>query len=87
MANHKSAKKRIRVSERKRVRNQASMTKMKTLVKKVYNEKDKEKADVSLKETVAFIDKTVSKGRIHKNNAAHKKSALTRFVNKLGEVK
>ena len=41
MANHKSAKKRIRQSEKRRVRNQAALTKMKTLIKKVHTATEK----------------------------------------------
>ncbi|MCF6271486.1 MAG: 30S ribosomal protein S20 [Melioribacteraceae bacterium] len=83
MANHKSAKKRIRQSEKKRVRNQAAQTKMKTLIKKVHTTKEKAAAEVVLKDAVSFIDKSVTKGRLHKNTAARKKSSLTRHVNKL----
>jgi len=83
MANHKSAKKRIRQSEKRRVRNQAAQTKMKTLIKKVHTASEKATAEVSLKEAVSFIDKSVTKGRLHKNTAARKKSSLTRHVNKL----
>lgn len=83
MANHKSAKKRIRTSEKRRVRNKASLTKMKTLIKKVLGSKDKVDAEIKLKETVAYLDKTSGKGRIHKNNVARKKSKLTKFVNGL----
>ncbi len=83
MANHKSAKKRIRQSEKRRVRNQAAQTKMKTLIKKVHTAKEKSAAEVVLKEAVSFIDKSVTKGRLHKNTAARKKSSLTRHVNSL----
>ena len=83
MAHHKSAKKRIRSNERKRIRNQASMSKVKTMVKKVYEAQNKADAENLLKEAVSYIDKTVGKGRIHKNTAARRKSALTKYVNKL----
>ena len=83
MANHKSAKKRIRQSEKRRVRNQAAQTKMKTLIKKVHTASDKATAEVDLKDAVSFIDKSVTKGRLHKNTAARKKSSLTKHVNKL----
>jgi len=83
MAQHKSAKKRIRTSEKRRRINQASISKLRTLTKKVHSATDKEKASELLKETVSFIDKTVSKGRIPKNTAARKKSSLTKFVNAL----
>ena len=87
MAHHKSAKKRIRSSERRRVRNKQALSKVKTLVKKVQSSKDVNEAQVSLKEAVSYLDKCVSSGRIHKNNAARKKSSLTKFVNSLGESK
>jgi len=83
MAHHKSAKKRIRSSEKRRIRNQATRSKLNTLVRKVYSMEDNEKLLTTYKEAVSFIDKTVSKGRLHKNTAARKKSAITRHVNKL----
>lgn len=83
MANHKSAKKRIRVNERKRIRNKAALSKAKTLVKKVFSSTDKETAEQNLKEAVSFLDRTAVKGRIHKNNVARKKAKLTLFVNNL----
>lgn len=86
MANHKSAKKRIRVSERRRVRNKAALSKMRTLIANVYDAKEKEKAELNLKEAVSYIDKTVSKGRIHKNTAARNKSKLTKFVNGISKA-
>ncbi|MCX6152143.1 MAG: 30S ribosomal protein S20 [Ignavibacteriales bacterium] len=83
MAHHKSAKKRIRSNERKRVFNQAASSKIKTLTKKVLNAEDKTEVDKVYKEAVATIDRNVNKGRIHKNTAARKKSALTKHVNSL----
>ena len=83
MANHQSAKKRIRTSEKRRIRNKASLSKVKTLLKKVFDSTEKEAAEVNLKEAVAFLDKTASKGRLHKNNVARKKSRLVKFVNGL----
>jgi len=83
MANHKSAKKRNRQNEKKRVRNQAAHTKMKNLIKKVHSLTEKATAEVSLKEAVSYIDKSVSKGRLHKKTAARRKSSLTKHVNSL----
>ena len=83
MAHHKSAKKRIRTSERRRLRNQAAMSKIRTLVKTVHSSENKTDAEKNLKEVVSFIDKNVTKGRLHKNTAARKKSSLTKFVNNL----
>ncbi len=83
MANHKSAKKRIRTSEKKRIRNKASLTKVKTLLKKVLDSSDKAAGETNLKEAVSFLDRTATKGRLHKNNVARKKAKLTKFVNSL----
>ncbi len=83
MAHHKSAKKRIRQNAKRRLRNQASRSKINTLSKKVLKAENKEEAAKLLREAVSFIDKMVSKGRLHKNTAARKKSKLTRYVNSL----
>jgi small subunit ribosomal protein S20 len=84
MANHKSAKKRISVSAKRRTVNKASMSKMKTLVKKVETLSDaSESSQNSYRDAVAYIDKMTAKGRIHKNNAARKKAQLTKRMNKL----
>ncbi|MEW6196873.1 MAG: 30S ribosomal protein S20 [Bacteroidota bacterium] len=87
MAHHKSAQKRIRSTKKRAIRNKTALSKIKTLVKKVYSTDDKAKAEVFLKEAVATLDKQSTKGRIHKNNAARKKSALTKHVNKLTATK
>ncbi|GJQ31647.1 MAG: 30S ribosomal protein S20 [Ignavibacteriaceae bacterium] len=83
MANHKSAEKRIRQSARRRDINKASLSKMKTLVKKVLSTNTLEEATAFYKEAVAHLDRISVKGRIHKNNAARKKSRLTLHVNSL----
>jgi small subunit ribosomal protein S20 len=83
MANHKSAKKRIKTNEKRRVRNRATVSKLKTLVKKVEAATEKAEAEVLYKEAVSFIDRIATRGKIHKNTAARKKSALTLLVNGL----
>jgi len=83
MAHHKSAKKRIRQNEKRRLRNQSTRSKINTLSKKVLRSKTKEEALNFLREAVAFIDKSTSKGIIHKNTAARRKSRLTKYVNSL----
>ena len=83
MANHKSAKKRIRTSEKRRLMNKEANSRLKTLIKKVKDQSEKAVAEPILKEAVSFIDKSVTKGRMHKNTAARRKSSLTRFVNGL----
>ncbi|MGK9475349.1 30S ribosomal protein S20 [Melioribacter sp. OK-6-Me] len=83
MAHHKSAIKRIRQTEKRTKRNKAALSKVKTLIKKVYSSENVEVAEKNLKEAVSTLDKESARGRIHKNNAARKKAALTKFVNKL----
>ena len=83
MAHHKSAKKRIRSSERKREINKAVISKIKTSTKKVLSSNNKEEAEKSYKEAVSVLDRSVDKGKIKKNTAARKKSQLTRHLNSL----
>ena len=71
MANIKSAKKRILVSEVRAERNKAIRSGVKTAVKKVYaaiDANDKEAAKAALIEATKTIDKATSKGVYHKNN-------------------
>jgi small subunit ribosomal protein S20 len=83
MAHHKSAQKRIRQNKKRGERNKAALSKVKSLVKKVYATEDKAQAEALLKTAVATLDRQTSKGRINKNTAARKKSKLTKHVNKL----
>ncbi|MCH6574553.1 MAG: 30S ribosomal protein S20 [Bacteroidetes bacterium] len=83
MANHKSAKKRIRTNEKKRVRNKITSTRIKSTMKKVLGAEKIEEAEKHYKEAVALLDKSATRGRIHRNNAARKKSQLTKHVNSL----
>jgi small subunit ribosomal protein S20 len=83
MANHPSAAKRARVSARRATRNLASKSKVRTALKKVRSLKDKAQATDELKKTVKLLDQLAAKGVIHKNNAANKKSRLTKLVNAL----
>jgi small subunit ribosomal protein S20 len=87
MASHKSAKKRIRTNERKRVVNQRIESGIKTLYKKTLKTTDLEEAEKNYKEAVSFLDKNATKGKIHRNNAARKKAALTRHLNSLQNQK
>jgi small subunit ribosomal protein S20 len=83
MASHKSAKKRIRSNEKKRLVNKMYESKIKTNVKKVLALTEKEEADKLYKEAIAILDRSATKGILHKNNVARKKAALTKHVNKL----
>jgi small subunit ribosomal protein S20 len=86
MANHKSAKKRIRTSARRRKVNQMSESKIKTSIKKVLSSTDKAEAEKLYKEAIAILDRSSVKGKLPKNNASRKKSALTRHLNSLNTV-
>lgn len=87
MAHHKSAKKRIRSSERKKAVNKMTDSKIKTVIKKTLATDRKEELEVLYKEAIAILDKGTAKGRLHKNNAARKKSKLTKHLNKVTAVK
>lgn len=82
----KSAKKRVKVTEKKTVQNREWKDKLKNSIKdleKIIESGDKEAAAEQLKETKRVIDKAVSRNILHKNNAARKKSRLTKKVNNL----
>lgn len=86
MANIKSAKKRILVSQKRADRNKAIRSKVKTAIKKVntaIEANDKAAASEALVNAVSTIDKATQKGVYHKNTAARKVSRLTIAVNKL----
>ena len=86
MANIKSAKKRILVTETKAARNKSIRSEVKTVTKKVeaaVAANDKEAAAVALVNAISTIDKAASKGVYHKNNAARKVSNLSKAVNSI----
>lgn len=86
MANIKSQIKRIRTNEKARLRNKAVKSELKTFVRRVREAVaggDKEAASTALVAASKKLDKAVSKGVIHANQAANKKSALAKSVNAL----
>lgn len=86
MATHKSAIKRTRQNEVRRIRNKIYKTKVRTAVKGVsaaVNEKSAEKAQENLRKAVSLLHKTASKGVIHRGKAARKISRLANIVNQL----
>lgn len=87
MPQHKSASKRMRQDRVIRDRNAAVRSQMRTAIKKVRQTAEKEEAQKSLLSAVSIIDKTVSKGVIHKNTADRYKSRLTKLVNSLPSEK
>ena len=83
MANHKSAEKRIRANEKRRVRNRYQHKTTRTYIKRLRETTVKSEAETLLKEVTAMIDKLAKKNIIHKNKAANQKSKLTKYVNGL----
>ncbi|ONI87757.1 30S ribosomal protein S20 [Saccharothrix sp. ALI-22-I] len=86
MANIKSQLKRIKTNEKARLRNKAVKSSLKTAIRKFREAAeagDKEKATLLVQEASRKLDKAVSKGVIHANQAANKKSALARRANQI----
>ncbi len=83
MANHKSAIKRIRTSERRRIRNRLVVAGARTHIKKArtaISEGDQNDAQAAVLTAIRSLDKAVSKGILHKNNAARRKSRLMKHL-------
>ena len=86
MANIKSQIKRNRTNERNRLRNKSTKSALRTAIRsqrEATESGDTEKAGALLVATARQLDKAASKGVIHQNQAANKKSALTKAVNSL----
>jgi small subunit ribosomal protein S20 len=83
MPQHKSAIKRVRQNEKRRQRNQAKRSKMKTLIKNALEATEKEEAEAAFKKASSFLDKMAAKDMIHENFAARKKSKIAEHVNNL----
>ena len=81
MANHKSAKKRIRANDRKRLANRYYAKTMRNALKDIRLTSDKTIAVSKLPKVTSLIDKLAKKGIIHKNKAANLKSGLMKKVN------
>jgi len=86
VANIKSQIKRIKTNEKARLRNKAVKSELKTYVRKVREAVaagDKEAASAALQAASRKLDKAVSKGVIHANQAANRKSAIAKQVDAL----
>lgn len=83
MAHHKSAKKRIRQTATRRLRNRYYAKTMRNLVRKVRATTEKAEADTVLTDAISIIDKLAKKNYIHSNKAANLKSKLTKHYNTL----
>ncbi len=80
MANHKSALKRIRSSEAKRLRNKYQHKTARTFIKRLRNTTDKTQGEELLVQVTSMIDKLAKRNIIHKNKAGNLKSSLTKHV-------
>lgn len=83
MANHKSALKRIRANNKKRLENRYYAKTMRNSLKEIRLIENKEAAMQKLPAMTSLIDKLAKKGIIHKNKAANLKSGLMKKINKL----
>ena len=83
MAHHKSALKRIRQNEKRRVQNKYYAKTMRNALKTLRNTSDKEEATEMYPKVVAMIDKLAKKNIIHKNKASNLKSKLAIKINQL----
>ncbi len=80
MANHKSALKRIRNSETKRLRNRYQFKTTRNAIKKLKDATDKKEAQKLFPEVMSMIDKLAKNNVIHGNKAAHLKSQMSKHV-------
>ncbi len=85
MPNIKSAKKRVKVSEKKNLHNRIVKSVVRTSVKKFEASLNGDAADAAavLNETVSAVDRAAAKGVIHKNAANRKKARLAKRLNKV----
>jgi small subunit ribosomal protein S20 len=89
VANIKSQIKRNRQNERRRVRNKAVRTRLKTESRKIREAADAGNAETAaegLRQTARWYDKAAGKGAIHPNTAARRKSKLARAVGRAGQT-
>lgn len=80
MANHKSALKRIRSNEAKKLRNKYQHKTARTFVKRLRTTTDKQQGEELLVQVTSMLDKLAKKNIIHKNKAGNLKSQLTKHV-------
>ena len=83
MANHKSALKRIRSNETKRLRNKYQHKTTRNVIKKLREMTKKKDAEKLFPSVVSMIDKLAKKNIIHANKAANLKSGLTKHITAL----
>jgi small subunit ribosomal protein S20 len=88
MANHFSALKRARQTEKRTVRNRANTSRVRTMLRDLresFANSDKQTADQVFRQTVSALDKAVQKGVLHENTASRYKSRLNARLNAIGK--
>ncbi len=83
MANHKSTKKNIRKSAKRRLQNRYYAKTMRNAIKSFRELTDKKEASTALPKIISLIDKVAKRNQIHNNKASNLKSKLMKFVNNL----
>lgn len=83
MANHKSALKRIRANNKRRLENRYYAKTMRNALKNIRTIENKEEAAKQLPGVTSLIDKLAKKGIIHKNKAGNLKSGLMKKINQM----
>lgn len=83
MANHKSAKKRMRQEAKRRLANRYYKKSARTAIRKLRNMEDQQEAETFLPKVVSMIDRLAKRGTWHKNKASNLKSSLSKHVNNL----
>ena len=83
MANHASAEKRNRQSERRRLHNRYYAKTTRNAIRALRNTDNKATAEANAPKVYAMIDKLAKSGLIHKNKAANLKSGIAVYINKL----
>jgi small subunit ribosomal protein S20 len=83
MAHHKSAKKRIRQTSKKRLENRYYGKTTRNALRKFLGLSEKAEAEKTMSGVVAMVDKLAKRNQIHKNKAGHLKSEVMRHLNSL----
>ncbi len=84
MPNTKSATKRLRQNHRRRDRNKAARSQLKTALKKVRAATDPERATKFFRDAARLLDRSASRGLIHRNRDARSKARLAAHIRRLG---
>lgn len=87
MANHKSAKKRVRQDAKKRLHNRYYKKSTRTAITNLRNIESADEAKAFLPKVVSMIDRLAKKNQIHKNKAANLKAKLAKHIDRLAAAK